>query len=371
MGRIRKHERQKGTIYNAEVRLKGVPSVTASFDTLQAAQDWIILTEGSILLTGTASRSTLEKTSIEAVLEAYLLAHKEVLNAKGAVLNKGLSQKKIYSIKALIDYVGSYTIKTLTHQVIAKFMKNMLASDIPVPAKRVKIHKNYNGAETKQYSPATVRKYYFDLKVALEWWAFVNNFDLDTRFINHDIPAGWNERERRLEEGELDKLIEACDLMYKSPSQWKAIIQFAIETAMRPSEYLQLEFKDLYLAQHERYLNVRPDTTKNDISRQIPLSIKALEILRGLVAKSETKQGRVFHLIPHAAFSAGFKVITKNAGCENLKAHDFRHEAISRFFEKNLQLSMAEIMKITSHTEIKTILRYTKLRPETMADKMQ
>lgn len=370
MGRIRKHERIKGTTYEAEVRLKGQPSLQATFKTLQEANEWITITEATILQTGTASRSTLEKTSIKKILEEFLLPYEtEERTKRDKIVYAGISMKKVYNILALHDYVGSFTVNTLTHTVIEKFMKNMIASDIPAPLNRTKIHKNYNGAETKKYTQATVRKYYFDLKVAVELWAFKNNFDLGNRFVNQKIPKSWEEpRERRLKNGELDKLLAACDSMYKSPAQWKAIIQFAIETAMRPSEYLQLEFKDLYLDQ--RYLVVRDDTTKNEVSRQVPLSKKALEILRELEVKSNSKKGRVFHLVPHAAFSAGFKCITKNAECEDLIAHDLRHEAISRFFENNLNLSTIEIMKITSHTEMKTILRYTNLRPELLADKM-
>ena len=378
MGRIRKHERLKGTTYEAEVRLKGQPSVQATFKTLKEANEWITLKEASILQTGTASRETIEKTTIKEVLEAFLLPYEtEARTPRGKIVydevamkKAGFSMKKVYNVLALQDYLGSFTIKTLTHTVIEKFLKKMVASDIPAPTNRTKIHKNYNGAETKQYTPATVRKYYFDLKVAVELWAFKNNFDLGNRFTNQNIPESWNPRERRLEKGELDKLLLACNKMLKAPEQWKLIIQFAIETAMRPSEYLQLEFKDLHLAQHERFLVVRPDTTKNEISRQVPLSRRALEILSEMESKSTTKKGRVFHLIPHSAFSAGFKCITLNAKCDNLKAHDLRHEGISRFFENNLNLSTLEIMKITSHTEMKTILRYANLRPELLADKM-
>ena len=276
--------------------------------------------------------------------------------------------KKVYNVLTLRTYLIDHTVKSLTHAIIEKMIKNMLASDVPAPANRTKIHKNYKGDETKKYSEATVRKYYFDLKVVMEKWAFKNNFDLGIRFMNQDIPESWTPRERRLEEGEEQRLLDACKKMTKAPEQWRLLIQFALETAMRPSEYLQLEYRDLYLEQ--RYVVVRPDTTKNEVSRQVPLSKKALEILVGLESKSLPKKGRVFHQIPHSAFSAGFKCIAINAGCENFIAHDLRHEAISRFFENNLNLSTLEIMKITAHTEMKTILRYANLRAELLADKM-
>ena len=52
-----------------------------------------------------------------------------------------------------------------------------------------------------------------------------------------------------------------------------------------------------------------------------------------------------------------------------LRLHDMRHEATSRLFEdKNLQ--MAEVMAVTGHKDIRSLLRYTHLQTHQLAKKL-
>ena len=53
------------------------------------------------------------------------------------------------------------------------------------------------------------------------------------------------------------------------------------------------------------------------------------------------------------------------------RAHlqDLRHEATSRFFE--LGLNVAEVVAITAHKDLKKLQRYTHLRAEDLARKLQ
>ena len=46
----------------------------------------------------------------------------------------------------------------------------------------------------------------------------------------------------------------------------------------------------------------------------------------------------------------------------NMKFHDLRHEAISRFFEKGL--SIPEVALISGHKDVRMLFRYTHLRAE-------
>jgi integrase len=48
------------------------------------------------------------------------------------------------------------------------------------------------------------------------------------------------------------------------------------------------------------------------------------------------------------------------AGCGNLHFHDLRHEAVSRLFEK--VLNIAEVSAISGHKELRMLARYTHLR---------
>ena len=45
----------------------------------------------------------------------------------------------------------------------------------------------------------------------------------------------------------------------------------------------------------------------------------------------------------------------------NLRFHDLRHEAISRFFE--MKMSVPEVALISGHKDVRQLLRYTHLNP--------
>jgi integrase len=59
----------------------------------------------------------------------------------------------------------------------------------------------------------------------------------------------------------------------------------------------------------------------------------------------------------------------KRGGIENLHFHDLRHEAISRFFEKGL--SIPEVSMISGHRDVRQLIRYTHLKIENLAQKIQ
>ena len=74
-------------------------------------------------------------------------------------------------------------------------------------------------------------------------------------------------RDRRLESGELEKLLRFC------PNPWfRQVVLFAIETGMRRGKILSLTWENVHL--DKRYVHL-PDT-KNGDSRDVPLSPQAL-----------------------------------------------------------------------------------------------
>ena len=56
------------------------------------------------------------------------------------------------------------------------------------------------------------------------------------------------------------------------------------------------------------------------------------------------------------------------AGIIDLRFHDLRHEATSRFFEKGL--NVMEVAAITGHKDLRMLQRYTHLRAEDLARKL-
>ena len=77
--------------------------------------------------------------------------------------------------------------------------------------------------------------------------------------------------------------------------------------------------------------------------------------------------GLVWGVRPDSMTQA-FERACKRAGIENLRLHDLRHEATSRFFEKGL--NVMEVSAITGHQDLRMLKRYTHIRPESLVDRL-
>lgn len=162
-------------------------------------------------------------------------------------------------------------------------------------------------------------------------------------------------RDRRLEDGELEAILSAAQGTYMS-----SLIPLAIETAMRAGELASLKWEHINLTKR---IAVLPDT-KNGDKRVVPLSLKALDILNRI----ERSGPNVFQLQSSYAITDAFRRITKRTGINGLRFHDLRHEAVSRLFEK--RLNVMEVASISGHRSLQMLQRYTHLRPEELALKL-
>ena len=63
------------------------------------------------------------------------------------------------------------------------------------------------------------------------------------------------------------------------------------------------------------------------------------------------------------------KKVRAKAKLEDIRFHDLRHEATSRFFE-NTDLDVMEVKAITGHKTLQMLSRYTHLRTARLADRL-
>jgi integrase len=171
------------------------------------------------------------------------------------------------------------------------------------------------------------------------------------------LPSAPKPRERRLEKGELEQIIKAAE-QTQNP-HILPIILFAIETGMRRSEILGLEWKHIHLEKRIAHLPL----TKNGSSRDVPLTGKAQSILE---RQRQLNTPSPFPVTPNALRMAWDRLI-RRTHITNLRFHDLRHEAISRFFE--MGLSMPEVALISGHKDPRMLFRYTHLDPERLLAK--
>ena len=105
--------------------------------------------------------------------------------------------------------------------------------------------------------------------------------------------------------------------------------------------------------------------TKNGSSRDVPLSSKATEVLRGQYMKNLPCPFPV----TDNAFRLAWNRLRSRADLGDLRFHDLRHEAISRFFE--MGLSMPEVALISGHKDPRMLFRYTHLDPSHLLTKIK
>jgi integrase len=168
-------------------------------------------------------------------------------------------------------------------------------------------------------------------------------------------------RERRLRAGERERLQTACAECHNPYISY--LIELALETAMRRGEILNMRWCDISFEQRTLHIPV----TKNGHARTIPLSVAALALLRTL---SDPKKVASEYVLPITDIAAkmAWKRLVKRARLENLRFHDLRHEAISRFFEKGL--SVPDVALISGHRDPRMLFRYTHPKPEIIAAKL-
>jgi integrase len=140
------------------------------------------------------------------------------------------------------------------------------------------------------------------------------------------------------------------------------LIVLAIETAMRRGELVDLLWHNVDLDKRVAHL----PTTKNGESRDVPLSQRATATLKALsVDRGDRK--RVFPLSGNGVRLA-WEHLRVRAGCPDLHFHDLRHEAVSRLFERGLNL--VEVAAISGHKELKMLQRYTHLRAADLVSRL-
>ncbi len=168
------------------------------------------------------------------------------------------------------------------------------------------------------------------------------------------LPSNGKPRDRRLKEGELE------DLDKLLTGEIRQYVYLAIETGMRRGELLNLRWHQVDLKKSTIWLT----DTKNGESRSIPLSSRARSLLEEL--KGRDKEA-VF-TITQSNLRKRWEDIRKKANLGDLRIHDLRHEATSRFFEKGL--NVIEAASITGHKSLSMLKRYTHLNPTDLARKL-
>lgn len=276
----------------------------------------------------------------------------------------------------------------LITDLIAEFLKDPETS-VRHKSNAPTVIKNVKGARVRDISPRWLKDYIARLRgkttnrgtrfayasighhlsivrLSIAWKAEMLNVEppyfppVETKF-----PAGWDaHRERRLERHESVRLFRRLRNM-RSPSRvhWLALVRLALETGARLQELLLAEWGEIDL--RARMWTLPAAHTKSKKKRRIPLSLKALAILKRLLSLRSAKNDLVFHPLPKKKNASGlFHRYVVSAGIDDFRFHDLRHEAITRMLVNQRDASIHEIMTIVGHTTLKMLNRYVNYRDD-------
>ncbi|ENZ9005764.1 site-specific integrase [Neisseria gonorrhoeae] len=167
-------------------------------------------------------------------------------------------------------------------------------------------------------------------------------------------------RTRRPTEQEIADICAA--LLYRPNEKPKMAVQrvavavlFAIETAMRAGEICGLKWADVNMRRRIAHLPI----TKNGDSRDVPLSLRAAELIEQLRGIDDTW---VFSL-DAKSLDVLFRRARDNCGIQGLHFHDTRREALTRLSKK---VPVEVLAKISGHRDLRILLNVY-YRPD-MAD---
>jgi len=191
-------------------------------------------------------------------------------------------------------------------------------------------------------------------KAMTEWQCYIAENPVKPRLRCEENPR----RVRRLEPGEYEKLMSSCKM---NRAFWCPIIDFAIHTAMRRGELLEITWDMIHM--DLKYITLPEQITKTKRVRNVPLQPNALEVLRKL---PRSLNGRVFP-IGIKNFERSWTAICKRSGVKGLRFHDLKREAISRLFEKGLSVSEVQLFCGNSLSSLSV---YTQHNSTTLAKKL-
>ncbi|WP_188263126.1 site-specific integrase [Azospirillum tabaci] len=332
--------------FRAKVRVKG-HSLNKTFATRRAAAEWARIQEGRILGKEYRDLGLAERTSLAEAIDWY---RANVLDRRCADA-KNKDSKLLYWLSTEF---ADWSLVSLHAWDLIRWRKRVLDEASPHPRP-----KGAPGPRA-EVGPQTVVHRLNVLSQVYKKWQLAHRVALVNPVVEGVRPSVPNGRDRRLQNGEEERLLEAAA---RSAHSWlRAAIVIAMETAMRQAEQADLVWRRIHLDAPEPYLHLV--ATKNGRPRIVPLSTRAhaaFRALRPAAGGAPDPDAKVFPVGSPRSLARAFDEVATEADFPDLRWHDLRHEATSRLFERT-NLRDSEIMAITGHLRPEMLVRYTHLR---------
>lgn len=328
MGHIRQRPLKDGTVrYQAEVRLKGYPTLHAMFDRRTDAKAWIQKTEADIRCGRHQLYAEAKRHTFEEAVDRYLKEHTVSVVKLGHLLwwKKELGFLYLYDVRP---------------SVIAEKKQKLLSE----PTSRGIIR-----------SRSTCNRFLATLShvmtVCWRQWEWITENPVKK------IPREKEPRERTrfLSSDERHQFLEACKLS-ENPYLFTFVV-LLLSTGCRYNEIRSLKWPDVDLLQGK----ITITKSKNSDIRSIPIRGLPLELLRKL-ASSISSLGFVFpskNRTKPLELRRAFRTAIRRAELKGFRGHDCRHSYATEMLAQGL--SLGEIGHLLGHRTVSQTRRYAHL----------
>jgi integrase len=328
MATIRRRENANGTAsFHVQIRMKGHPAVTESFERKTDAKRWAEKTEADMRQGRFFPERVAAKRTLGELCERYAA---EVSPTK----KDGAKSRRM--MEWWTANHGYRVLADLSPQVLAEIRDAIGSKTLP---------------DGKRISGATVNRYLAALShaftMASREWGWMNENPL-RRVTKKKESRG---RVRMLSDDEQKRLLEACKK--SGCGALEPAVVLALCTGMRQGEITGLRWPDVDLRRGRLTLH----DTKNGERRGVPLAGPALEVLKEL---SRVRRVDTDLVLPGTgALRHAWSRVVKKAKLENFRFHDLRHTAASYLAMGGCTPS--EIAGVLGHKTLAMVKRYAHL----------
>lgn len=292
----------------ATVRIKPHPSKSKTFDTMRDAKAWAKEVEVQL-------SNEREGSYPHVLLKDALVEYRDTIS----ITKKGAKQE--------IDRINLFIKKMKTDISLSSVDERYLIS--------------WRELRLESVSGATVRRELLLLSAIFSWCVEVKLWLKIQPVKPIKLPKASNHRERVISQYEIDRMGEFLN------EELNTIFCLALETGMRLSEICGLAWNRIILDKSFLYLN----STKNGRAREVPLSVKARELL---ISRKGFDSAKVFNYSPYLA-SYDFMKARLEAEIFDITFHDSRHTAATRIAQK---LQLLDLCKMFGWTDPKKAMIY-------------
>lgn len=335
--------------YHVQIRIKGFPPQTQTFDSKTVAKQWAAQVESDLRLGRYMPRVEAQRHTVQELLDDYR--------------DKVLIPRKPKEVKIQVPQLawwckqlGKYSLADLTPAAITQCRDELLTTPI-------------GKTKSRHRTPATVVRYMGTLSqafnVAVNEWQWMQESPMP-KVVKPKVD---NARTRFLTDEERERLLIATK---SSESKYLyAIVLLAISTGMRRGEILSLKWRHVILNSDSQSALVILEHTKNKTQRGIPLvgaALAEIERLRHIGIKANHDRENPDALLFPSDRDSGKPLQIRKAWCtavskakldSHFKFHDLRHTAASYLAMNGVMLR--DIAEILGHKSMDMVKRYSHL----------